>query len=397
MNIITYQLTDIKPYDNNPRNNEEAVQYVANSIQEFGFKVPIVIDKDGVIVAGHTRYKAAQQLGLDKVPCIVADDLTPEQIKAFRLADNKTAEIATWDFEKLSLELNELEMYEMSVFGFDEESEENEIESGDVIEDDFDGELPEESYVKKGHIYKLGNHRLMCGDSTEIEDVKKLTDGEKVDLLLTDPPYNVDYVGKTKEALKIQNDKMSDDNFKLFLSEAFKNADEVMKPGAAFYIWHADSEGHHFRNACFEIEWKVRQCLIWNKNTFVLGRQDYHWKHEPCLYGWKDGAAHNFYSDRKQTTVLDFEKPLRNEEHPTMKPIPLFAYIVENSSKKGDIVLDLFAGSGTTLIACEQLGRAAHVMEFDPKYAQVIIERWEEFTGEKAVLINGNTKPFEAA
>lgn len=395
MNILEKQLTDLTPYENNPRNNDEAVHYVANSIQEFGFKVPIVIDKEGVIVAGHTRYKAAQQLGLDKVPCIVADDLTPEQVKAFRLADNKTAEIATWNAEKYNLEIQELEMFDMTLFGFEEaESESDEIEA---IEDDFEENIPEKPYVKAGDIYKLGKHRVMCGDSTVLSDVKRLIDGKQADLLLTDPPYNVSYEGKTSDTLTIENDTQRDEDFRQFLNDAFTNSDAVMKEGAAFYIWHADSEGYNFRGACKNAGWKVRQCLIWNKNSMVLGRQDYQWKHEPCLYGWKEGAAHKFYADRSQTTVLNFDKPTRNGEHPTMKPIPLFAYLINNSTKAGDIVLDLFAGSGTTLIACEQLDRSAYVMEYDPKYAQVIIERWEQFTGEKAVLLNEGNGDYTAA
>lgn len=209
-----------------------------------------------------------------------------------------------------------------------------------------------------------------------------------MDLLLTDPPYNVDYVGKTKDALKIENDKRTDSDFHKLLVDAFKAADQVMKPGAAFYIWHADSEGFNFRGACREIGWQVRQCLIWNKNTFVLGRQDYQWKHEPCLYGWKDGAAHYFVDDRTQSTVFEEDKPARSAEHPTMKPIKLLARQIKNSSKKGENVLDIFGGSGSTLITCEQLGRNAYTVELDPKYCDVIIKRWEDFTGQQAVKIN---------
>lgn len=246
-----------------------------------------------------------------------------------------------------------------------------------------------ESRSKPGDIYQLGQHRLMCGDSTSIDDVERLMGGDKADLLLTDPPYNVDYEGKTSDKLKIENDKMEDSQFRQFLRDAFSAADVVMKPGAAFYIWHSDSEGFNFRGACHDIGWTVRQCLVWNKNSLVIGRQDYQWKHEPCLYGWKDGAAYSWYSDRKQSTVLDFDRPSRADIHPTMKPVALFDYEIRNSSASGEIVLDLFGGSGTTIVACEQNGRLARVMELDPHYVDVIIARWEKLTGGKAVLLNG--------
>lgn len=384
MEIKELKLGDIKPYDKNPRKNDEAVQYVAASIKEFGFKVPIVIDKDNVIVAGHTRYKAAKKLGLKTAPCVVAEDLSDEQIKAFRLADNKVAEKAEWDLDLLDEEMIDLVEFDMEQFGFDLVVEMDE----EVQEDDGDLEIPEEPKSKVGDIYQLGRHRLMCGDSTLIDNVQALMGGQLADLLLTDPPYNVDYTGKTKDALKIENDKMDDSSFRQFLIDAFTNADMVMKPGAVFYIWHADSEGYNFRGACKDAGWTVRECLIWNKNSMVLGRQDYQWKHEPCLYGWKDGAGHLWASDRKQTTVIDMNRPTKADIHPTMKPIALFDYQIKNNTKGGDIVLDLFGGSGTTIMACEQNKRNAYVMEFDPKYVDAIINRWETFTGQKAVLIN---------
>lgn len=385
MNIIEKKVSELIPYENNPRDNSKAIIYVANSIREFGFKVPIVVDANNVIVAGHTRLKAAELLGLDTVPVIVADDLTEEQIKAFRLADNKVSEIATWDFDKLELELSDID-FDMEMFGFEDDFSEDDEE--EVVEDDYEVELSETPKAKYGDVYLLGEHRLMCGDSTLLDDVERLMGGERADLLLTDPPYNVAYEGKTKDRLTIENDQMNNDKFREFLVDAFRNADAVMKNGAVFYIWHADSEGYNFRGACFDVGWKVRQCLIWNKNSMVLGRQDYHWKHEPCLYGWKDGAGHNWYSDRKQTTILDFDRPTRNAEHPTMKPIPLFTYQIKNNSKQKDVVLDLFGGSGTTLMACEQLNRKCCMMEYDPKYVDVIIDRWEQFTGNKAVLLH---------
>lgn len=387
MDIVNLRIGEIKPYENNPRKNDGAVEAVANSIKEFGFKVPIVIDKNKVIVTGHTRYKAAQELGLEEVPCLIADDLTQEQIKAFRLADNKVGEIAEWDLDLLVSELEGITELDMSEFGFDELEDEEETE--EVVEDDYNAPPPEEPKAKRGDIYQLGNHRIMCGDSTSLADVEKLMDGNKADLFLTDPPYNVSYEGKTQDKLTIKNDTMEDESFRAFLTDAFYAANEHMKEGAAFYIWHADSEGFNFRGACRNVEWEVRQCLVWNKNQMVLGRQDYQWKHEPCLYGWKSGAAHIWASDRKQTTVIDFDKPQRNGEHPTMKPIGLFDYQIKNNTYKGEIVLDLFGGSGTTLMSCEQNGRICYMMELDPKYIDVIIDRWEKFTGEKAVLLNG--------
>lgn len=385
MNITNIPLKNLKPYENNPRKNDDAVKYVAESIKEFGFKVPIVIDKNNVIVAGHTRYKAAKKLKMSEVPCIIADDLTDEQIKAFRLADNKVAEKAEWDFDLLNAELDDIIDLDMELFGFEDALQDD---AEEAVEDEFEVELPPEPKSKLGDIYQLGNNRLMCGDSTVLKDVEKLMGGEQADMLLTDPPYNVNYEGKTKDKLKIKNDQMGNDNFRQFLTDAFSNADMVMKPGAVFYIWHADSEGYNFRGACFDAGWTVRQCLIWNKNSMVIGRQDYQWKHEPCLYGWKEGAGHLWASDRKQTTVINFDKPTRNDMHPTMKPIPLFDYQIKNNTKGGDVVLDLFGGSGTTIMACEQNGRRGYSMEYDPRYVDVIVDRWEKFTGAKAVLLN---------
>ncbi len=283
-------------------------------------------------------------------------------------------------------ELNEMDFdLDMTGFGEDEIGKLLGIDGSEAKEDNFEIELPELPKAQLGDIYQLDRHRLMCGDSTDKETVERLMGEQRVDLFITDPPYNVDYEGKTKDILKIQNDSMSNDVFRKFLVDAFAAADNVMKQGAVFYIWHADSEGYNFRGACYDTGWKVRQCLIWNKSCLVMGRQDYQWKHEPCLYGWKPGASHLWASDRTQTTVLNFDKPSRNKEHPTMKPIALFDYQIQNNTKSEDIVLDTFAGSGTTIMACEQNGRSAYCMELDPKYVDVIIDRWEKFTGEKAV------------
>lgn len=396
LKIIYKKTEDLIPYINNPRNNDGAVDKVASSIKNFGFKVPIVVDGDNEIIAGHTRLKAAKKLGMDEVPCIVADDLNDGQIKAFRLADNRVAEFAEWDMELLESELEELKDYDLG-FDFEDvgmdfsdlEGIETATETVEAEEDDFDEEsVKDDGGIVRGDMFQLGNHRLMCGDSTDLQSVKNLSGGVEVNLLITDPPYNVNYEGATKDKLKIENDNMSDEEFVAFLSNAFTAADEVMEEGAAFYIWHGSSASGEFIEACRNCGWEIRQQLIWNKDQIVLGRQDYQWKHEPCFYGWKSGAAHNWYSDRKQTTVLDFNKPLRNGEHPTMKPVKLFDYQIRNSSKVGDNVLDLFGGSGTTIIACEQNNRNAFVMEYDPHYANVIIKRWEELTGKKAIKLN---------
>ena len=382
MNIVNFKIEDLIPYENNPRINDDAVEYVKNSIKEFGFKVPIIIDKNNVIVAGHTRYKACKELGINEIPCIVADDLTDKQIKAFRLADNKVSEKAQWDLSKLDEELLEIKDFDMADFGFDFFEEEQE-----TVEDDFEAELPEEPQSKLGDIYQLGNHRLMCGDSTNENDVNKLVGEQKMDLLITDPPYNVDYTSKTKKTMKIKNDNLENNAFHEFLVKAFTNAYNSLKDGGAFYCWYASKEVVNFHTAIEESGFTVKQELIWNKNSMTLGKQDYQWKHEPCLYGWKETSSHAWYSDRKQTTIINWDKPSKSDLHPTMKPIGLFDYQIKNSSKAGDNILDLFGGSGTTIMACEQNNRNAYVMEYDPKYVDVIIKRWEEFTGKKAVLI----------
>ena len=389
MEIIKLNINDIKPYRNNAKiHTKEQIEQIKKSIQEFGMNDPIAVwGKDNLIVEGHGRLEALKQLGYNEVDCIRLDHLTDEERKAYTLAHNKLTMNTDFDFDILNEELEDITDIDMSDFGFDLDFEDEEKE---VVEDEFDidSNIPEEPKAKYGDIYQLGKHRLMCGDSTKEDDVRKLCNNNLIDLFLTDPPDNVDYTGKTADALKINNDKMKESDFRVFLKEAFRNANEVMKPGACFYIWHADSEGYNFRGACFDIGWKVRQCLIWRKNSLVMGRQDYQWQHEPCLYGWKDGASHLWASDRKQTTILDFDRPTRSAEHPTMKPISLFDYQIRNNTKGNDIVLDLFAGSGTTIIACEQNNRIAYGMELDPKYVDVIIKRYEDFTGRKAIKLN---------
>jgi len=394
MKIEIVDINTIKPYENNPRKlKDSAIEKVAKSIKEFGFRQPIVVDKEKIIVVGHTRYRASKKLGLTTVPITIADNLTPEQINAYRIADNRTNEEAEWDIELLKSELKDLQLkdFDLDLTAFDEDQLNNflfEVKEG-LTDEDAVPETPEEPITKLGDIWKLGKHKLICGDSTKLDTYEKLCGETKVDLYLTDPPYNVSYVGKTKEKLTIQNDKQTDDEFIQFLSQAFVSADSVLKMGGAFYIWHSDSEGLNFRLACIEAKWKLRQTLIWSKNSMVMGRQDYHWQHEPCLYGWKEGSSHSWYSDRKQTTIIKYDRPTKSKLHPTMKPVGLMEYLVKNSSKQEDIILDSFLGSGSTLIACEKQSRICYGVELDPKYCDVIVKRWEQFTGKKAELENG--------
>lgn len=390
-------IVDLIAYKRNARtHSDEQIEQICQSIKEFGFTNPVLVDEKNELIAGHGRTEAARRLGMTEVPAIRLVGLSETQKKALRIADNQLALNAGWDDELLRIELEEIktEDFDLDLLGFsldeldailtaNEESYEAECDDGEIEEP------PAEPVSKIGDIWTMGRHRLMCGDSTKALDIESLVGSKKVDLLLTDPPYNVDYEGGTDKKLTIQNDNMDDASFRQFLMDAFSMAQTAMKPGAAFYIWYADSESLNFRWACNENGLTVRQCLIWAKNTFVLGRQDYQWKHETCLYGWKEGAAHKWYSDRKQTTVLEFDKPLRNADHPTMKPVDLFAYQIQNSTKKGDSVLDSFGGSGTTLIACENLGRQAFVMELDPRYCDVIIKRWQDLTGLEAIRDDG--------
>ena len=372
---------------------------------------------------GHGRQIAAMELGLETVPCIRLDHMTDEQRRDYAIRHNRTAELSSWDEINLDFEMQELEDkgFDMQGLRFDELFQEEKKGPEELVEDTAPL-VPDEPKAKRGQIYQLGDHRLMCGDSTSSADLHALMDGGLADLVVTDPPYNVDYHGGT--GLTIQNDSMADADFCRFLTNAFSAMSAAMKPGCAFYIWHADSEGYNFRRACVNAGLQVRQCLIWVKDRLVLGRQDYQWKHEPCLYGWKDGGPHYWAGGRKQrttitavdlyelrnktesellrfieehwcdlepteTSVLYEEKPTRNGEHPTMKPIKLIGRLVRNSSQDGGIVLDTFGGSGSTLIACEQLGRACRMMELDPRYVDVIVSRWEQFTGKKAVLLKG--------
>lgn len=386
------KISTIVPYARNSRtHSDEQVAQIAASINEWGFTNPILIDIDGEIIAGHGRLMAAQKLGLDEVPCVTAVGWSDAQKKAYVIADNKLAINAGWDDDMLAVEFSELQDldFDLNLTGFNADELANllqEPEKEGLTDEDAVPDASEQPVTVEGDVWVLGNHRLMCGDSTSIEHMERLCENQLVDMWLTDPPYNVAYEGKTKDALTIQNDKMGDEGFRQFLTDAYVSANAVMKAGAVFYIWHADSEGYNFRGAAKDAGWTVRQCLIWKKQTMVMGRQDYHWKHEPCLYGWKDGAAHLWSTDRKQTTILEFDRPSRNAEHPTMKPVELFEYQMLNNTKGSDLVLDSFAGSGTTAIACEKHGRNARLMELDPKYCDVIIKRWQEFTGKEATL-----------
>ena len=411
--LIRMKVSDLIPYSRNPRKiPKEAVDDVKESFRQCGVIDPIEIDENNVILSGHSRRLAAIDMGIEEVDVLQVVGLTESQKRKYRLLANKAGEKSGWDYDLLAEEIDSLDFEE---YDFDWDLPEE--KDPDAVEDDYEVTIPRKPKTKAGDIFQLGRHRLMCGDSTSVNDVQVLLGGGTADLLLTDPPYNVDYTGGT--GMKIQNDNMADDVFVGFLRDAFTAADKVMRPGAAFYIWHAESGGSAFRNACRQTGWKIRQCLIWVKNGFVMGRQDYQWKHEPCLYGWKDGAAHYFVNDRSQSTVTDDkidlrklkkeemlkmlqellsdrnattviyeDKPLMNDVHPTMKPVKLMGRLVSNSTKKGENVLDIFGGSGSTLIACEQLERNCFTMELDPKYCDVIIDRWEKFTGKKAEKIN---------
>lgn len=403
MKLIELSIDEIIPYENNPRKNDNAVDKVAESIKEFGFKVPIIIDKENIIIAGHTRYKAAKKLEIKKVPVIMAEDLTEEQVKAFRIMDNKSSEFATWDYESLLLEMESLKIedYNLELTGFDF----NEIEgimdkyNPKEVEEDSDFNIEEQLEAiekpksQKGDIWLLGESKLLCGDSTVKEEVENLMGGRKANMVFTDPPYNVAYEGATEDKLTIQNDDMSSEEFYNFLSKVFNNYFEIMEEGAPIYVCHADSEGENFRRAYREAGLKLAECIIWVKNTFVMGRQDYHWRHEPILYGWKEGKAHYFIDDRTQDTVWEIPKPQRNGEHPTMKPLALCARGIKNSSKPKDLVVDLFGGSGSTLMAAVETDRICYTMELDERYTDVILLRYiNQYGSDNVYLIRDGKK-----
>lgn len=394
MNIQKIKIESLKPAEYNPRKDlkpgDEEYQKIKKSITEFGYVAPVIVNSNMTVIGGHQRLKVLKELGYTEVECVVVD-LDQEKEKALNIALNKIS--GDWDNDKLEELLAELKQTDIDMditgFSFDEVDEILKDITGSK-EDDFDLDQAldeiEEPISKRGDVWILGKNRLMCGDSTQKEDVMHLMNSQEADMLLTDPPYNVDYEGKTSEALKIENDNMSETEFYNFLLDSFKNMFDSIKYGGSAYVFHADTEGLNFRNAFKSCGFKLAQCLVWVKNTFVMGRQDYQWRHEPILYGWKPGAGHYFVDNRKQSTVLEFDKPSRNAEHPTMKPVDLLVYLIKNSSKENDLILDLFGGSGSTLIAAEQTQRRCYTMELDPKYCDVIIKRWENLTGEKAIL-----------
>jgi site-specific DNA-methyltransferase (adenine-specific) len=393
---IEWSWIDIKKVKNNPNNprviKDDKFKKLVESIKSFPKMLeirPIVVNEDMIVLGGNMRLKASQTAGLKEVPIIIANDLTEEQQREFIIKDNVSG--GEWDWDALA---NEWDADELDAWGLDVPALFNEDE---LVAEDDEFEMPEGviTDIKIGDLFEIGEHRLLCGDSTKRETFELLMNGELADLVVTDPPYNVAYEGKTKDALTIQNDSMGDSDFYKFLFDFYSSLAEFTKKGGAWYVWHADSEGSNFRSAMKDAGIMVKQCLIWVKNTMVMGRQDYQWKHEPCLYGWKEGASHKWYSDRKQTTVLEFNKPSRNAEHPTMKPVELIAYQIQNSSKAGDIVCDAFGGSGTTMVACQQLNRKGYIVEFDPKYCQVIIDRMNRLNPELIILKNG--KPYNKA
>lgn len=428
MKIEDMALADLKPYERNAKKHDERqVENVMESIKQFGFSQPLVIDKNNVLIIGHCRLIAAKRLGLRAVPVVRMEDLSEEQAQKLRLLDNKLNE-SEWDMELLAEDIPELDF---DGFDIDWGIEDLESIEGDTVETEIPPE-PEKPTAQVGDLYQLGGHRLICGDSTDPEVLRRLMGGEKADLLLTDPPYNVNYEAKEKflqktrpnkrveqgQKIEIKNDSMDSERFRAFLTDAFTAAKEQLRPGAAFYIWHADVEGLNFRTAATAAGLQIRQCLVWVKQHFVLGRQDYQWIHEPCLYGWIDGGAHYFINDRTKATALEYPqdlKKLKKEEllallekilqepqdvihmkkptvsslHPTMKPTELMGDLIKNSTRKGEKVLDSFGGSGTTLMACEQLGRTCYMAELNPVYIDVIIKRWEEYTGRKAAKIDG--------
>lgn len=394
MNIQKIKIDKLIPATYNPRKNLKPsdAEYVKikNSIEKFGFVSPLVINKDMTVIGGHQRLKVLKEMEIVEVECIIVDlDKTNE--KALNIALNKIQ--GDWDEEKLEALLQELKLedFDTNLTGFDfDEVDEILKDVNGSKEDDFDVDSAyeeiEEPITKPGDVWILGKHRLMCGDSAQKEDVMRLMNNQDADMLLTDPPYNVDYVGKTSEALKIKNDNMSDNQFYEFLKKVFENMYSVTKEGASIYVFHADTEGLNFRKAFKDAGYKLAECLIWKKDCFVMGRQDYQWQHEPILYGWKEGAAHHFINDRTQSTILEFDRPRQSSLHPTMKPIDLVARLLKNSSKENDKILDLFGGSGSTIIAAEQLNRNCYTMELDPKYCDVIVKRWESLTNKEAIL-----------
>lgn len=388
------------PYARNARtHSKEQVLQLRASLREFGFVNPVIVDKDYNIIAGHGRILAAKEEGIAEVPCVFAEHLTDAQKKAYILADNRLAMNAGWDDEMLSVEIADLQGadFDIGLLGFDD-AELNKLMSSDedVKDDDFDvdSELEKPAITQSGDIWLLGKHRLVCGDSTKADTFTVLMDGNSANLVVTDPPYNVNYEGS---AGKIKNDNMADVKFYQFLLDAFTNTEKAMAKDASIYVFHADTEGLNFRRAFSEAGFYLSGTCIWKKQSLVLGRSPYHWQHEPVLFGWKKSGKHSWYSDRKQSTIWEFDKPKKNDSHPTMKPVPLIAYPITNSSMTGCIVLDPFGGSGSTLIACEQTDRVCYTVELDEKYCDVIVKRYIEQAGADKVYLIRDGKKTEYA
>lgn len=382
------ELVDIDkliPYVNNARTHSpEQINKLRASLREFGFINPVIIDDKFNVVAGHGRVMAAQAEGIKEIPCVYVDYLTEAQKKAYILADNRMAMDAGWDEEMLRVELEALQdmAFDLSMTGFDDKELADLFKTEEEVEDDdfdLDAALEKAAFVKKGDIWTVGRHRLMCGDATSAEDVTKLMDGKKANIIVTDPPYGVSF--KSSDGLSIQNDSLKGDEFYQFLLQAFKNMADNLTKGGAAYVFHADTEGLNFRKAFIDAGFHLAGCCIWVKNSLVLGRSDYQWQHEPVLYGFLQNGNHPWYSDRKQTTIWNFDKPKRNKNHPTSKPLDLLGYPIRNSSQANGIVIDTFGGSGSTMMACEQTNRICYMMELDEKYASVILRRYVEDGG----------------
>lgn len=401
MNLV--DVDKLIPYVNNARtHSKEQINKLRASIREFGFINPVIIDRDYNVIAGHGRILASQEEGIDKVPCVFVDYLTDAQKKAYIIADNRMALDADWDEELLKIEIESLkgEDFDLSFTGFDE-SELLDLfgddSKGKVEDDNFDlsSALEKASFVEKGDVWTVGKHRLMCGDATSKEDVQTLMGDTKGNLILTDPPYGVSF--KSSSGLTIENDSMKNDEFYNFLLSAFKNMADHLEKGGSAYVFHADTEGLNFRKAFVDSGFHLAGCCIWVKNSLVLGRSDYQWQHEPVLYGFMQNGKHRWYSDRKQTTIWNFDKPKKNSNHPTSKPLDLLSYPIGNSTQENAVVIDTFGGSGSTLIACEKMNRICYTMELDEKYASVILRRYVEDTGDKDnvyVIRNGKKIPY---
>ena len=394
-------IAKLVPYVNNARTHSpEQITKLRSSLREFGFINPVIIDRDFNVIAGHGRILAAKEEGIKEVPCVFADHLTEAQKKAYIIADNRMAMDAGWDEELLRVEIESLQGMDFDplLTGFDEKELAALFDDGiEAKEDDFDvdAELEKPCFSRLGDVWTLGRHRLVCGDSTKPETYTMLMGETKANLVITDPPYNVNYEGS---AGKIKNDNMAGEKFYEFLLAAFKNMESVMATDASIYVFHADTEGLNFRRAFADAGFYLSGCCIWKKQSLVLGRSPYQWQHEPVLYGWKKNGKHQWYTGRKETTIWEFDKPKKNGEHPTMKPIPLLAYPIGNSSMANSVVLDPFGGSGSTLIACEQTDRICRTIELDEKFCDVIVNRYIEQVGSAdgvSVLRDGKTYSYE--